>query len=728
MRTDAVVNFDWSLIGPDPSIGQAVFVTSWTGSILPPYNETYTFYTTTDDGVRLWVNGQLLVDHWADQIETVYQGSITLNAQQLYNIRMDYYQDTGNAEAILAWSSPSTPQEIVPQTQLYPFTNPPPSVVLTAPAGPATNFTAVASVTISAEADALYNPISLVSFYTNNTFIGSVTNLPYTITVPGLAAGNYALTAVAVDGSGLSSTSAPVSITVTNGSGLAYGLTSNAPVSAFLNMPVTANGPLPALLSGTGVFNNTTNRTPAAGLIPYAPNEPQWKDNAVSSWLMALPGNGGVITPGEQIQFQPTNYWTFPAGSVFVKNFDLVVNETNATVPPRRLETELLVRDNNGSVYGVTYKWRPDNSDADLLTGSLSENISITNAAGVRTQTWYYASPSDCQECHNTAVASSLSGVNVLGVNARQLNGNLTYAATGVTDNQLRTLNRLGLLNPAINEAAIGGFAQLSALTNVSAPLQERARSYLDANCEQCHQPGGQGITWDARYDTPLAQQNITNYPAAFSLGISDGACVVKAEDIWRSVLMLRINTLNQDIQMPDFRNLIDTNAVQVLTDWINSLPGTPALAPPAILPNGGSFFSKVNVALQSPNTNAAIYFTLDGSLPTTHSPLYAGAFNLFSNVTVSAFASETNYNNSVAVSALFLVQPLYFTSASYLTNGQFQLGFAGVTGSNYVLQATTNFSLWTPISTNTAVTSPFNLVDPGATNFPYRFYRVQQQ
>jgi hypothetical protein len=729
VQTNATINFNWGTVGPSPVVGKTNFTVRWTGLVQPQFNETYNFYTVADDGVRLYINGQLLINDWVDKTAaTTNSGSISLAAQQLYNIELDYYQKTNNASVVLSWSSPSTPQEIVPQTQLYPFTNPPPSVVLTAPAGPATNFTAVASVTISAEADALYNPISLVSFYTNNTFIGSVTNLPYTITVPGLAAGNYALTAVAVDGSGLSSTSAPVSITVTNGSGLAYGLTSNAPVSAFLNMPVTANGPLPALLSGTGVFNNTTNRTPAAGLIPYAPNEPQWKDNAVSSWLMALPGNGGVITPGEQIQFQPTNYWTFPAGSVFVKNFDLVVNETNATVPPRRLETELLVRDNNGSVYGVTYKWRPDNSDADLLTGSLSENISITNAAGVRTQTWYYASPSDCQECHNTAVASSLSGVNVLGVNARQLNGNLTYAATGVTDNQLRTLNRLGLLNPAINEAAIGGFAQLSALTNVSAPLQERARSYLDANCEQCHQPGGQGITWDARYDTPLAQQNITNYPAAFSLGISDGACVVKAEDIWRSVLMLRINTLNQDIQMPDFRNLIDTNAVQVLTDWINSLPGTPALAPPAILPNGGSFFSKVNVALQSPNTNAAIYFTLDGSLPTTHSPLYAGAFNLFSNVTVSAFASETNYNNSVAVSALFLVQPLYFTSASYLTNGQFQLGFAGVTGSNYVLQATTNFSLWTPISTNTAVTSPFNLVDPGATNFPYRFYRVQQQ
>jgi hypothetical protein len=483
---------------------------------------------------------------------------------------------------------------------------------------------------------------------------------------------------------------------------------------------------LPALLSGTGAFSNTTNRTPAAGLIPYAPNAPQWKDNAASSWFMAVPNNGGVITPGEQIQFQPTNAWTFPAGSVFVKNFDLVVNETNSTV--RRLETQFLVRDINGSVYGVTYKWRPDNSDADLLPDSLSEDILITNVTGVRTQTWLYPSPADCLDCHATAVANNPSGINVLGVNARQLNGSQTYPATGVTDNQLRTLNRLGLLNPAINEGSIGSYSKLSAMTNLSAALQERVRSYLDANCEQCHQPGGQGITWDARYDTPLAQQNITNYPAAFSLGISDGACVVKAKDIWRSVLLARVNTLDGDIQMPDFRTLIDTNAVQVITDWINSLPGTPALAPPAILPDGGSFFSRVNVTLQSPDTNATIYYSLDNSLPTTNSFRYSSAFNLFTNMTVSAFAAETNFDNSIAVSALFLVQPLYFTSVGFLTNQQFQLGFAGVTGSNYVLQATTNLTTWTPISTNNAATNLFNLFDPKATNFPHRFYRVLQQ
>ncbi len=411
-----------------------------------------------------------------------------------------------------------------------------------------------------------------------------------------------------------------------------------------------------------------------------------------------------------------------------VKNFPLAVNPTNATVPLRRLETQLLVRDNNGSAYGISYKWRADNSDADILNSGLSENIQVTNAAGVQTQTWYYTGPADCAECHNSSVVNNASGIMVLGVNARQLNGSLTYPASGVTDNQLRTLNRLGLFNPAINESAIGGYARLSAMTNVSAPLQERVRSYLDANCEECHQPGGQGPTWDARSDTPLAQQDITNYPALFPLNISDNACVVKSQDVWRSVLVSRINTLDQTIQMPDFRNLIDTNGVQVITDWINSLPGTPALAPPTITPDGGSFFSKVSVTLQSPATNATIYYTLNGSLPTTNSFPYAGAFSLATNVTVMASAFETNYDNSVALSVLFFIQPLQFTSENLLANGQIQLGFAGVLSSNYVLQASTNLSNWTPISTNNAVTNPFSLFDPAAANFRYRFYRVLQQ
>ncbi len=720
VQTNATINFNWGTNAPNAVVGSNNFTVRWTGCVQPQYNETYNFITTADDGVRLYLNGQLLINDWVDKTNATSQtNSITLVAQQFYNLELDYYEKTNNASVALSWSSPSTPLAIVPQTQLYPFTNPPPTVVLISPVSPATNYTATASVTVSAQADAPNNPVSFVSFYLNSTFLGSVSNAPYTVTATGLAAANYSLAAVAVDSTGLSSTSAPVNITVATGSGLPYGLTNRSVAPAFFNMPTTVNGSLPPLLSLTGVFSNTPSMTLTNSFIPYAPNTPLWSDAAAKTRYFAVPNNGGVITPDEQISFAPTNSWTFPAGTVFVKNFYLVVNETNASVPLRRLETRLLVRDVNSQVYGVTYKWRADNSDADLLPDSLSENILITNATGVRTQTWYYPSRADCLTCH-TPVANY-----VLGVNARQLNGNQTYPATGVTDNQLRTLNRIGLFNPAINETNIAQYNKMSALTNLAASLESRARSYFDANCSQCHQTGGTGPTFDARYDTPLANQNII-YGGLDPL--SDNQAMVVPRDIWRSEMYQRAGSLANGVKMPPLaKSLLDTNALAVMADWINSLSGTPALAPPTITPNGGSYIASINVAVQSPATNVFIYYTLDGSLPTTNSLLYTGSFTLLNTATVSASAYATGYINSVTMSALFLVEPLHFTSQGF-TNNLFQLGFFGTAGSNYVLQATTNFVNWTPIATNTAITNQFNLFDVKATNYSYRFYRVLRQ
>ena len=721
-RTDATINFNWGTTGPAPLVGATNFCVRWTGTCQPQYSELYTFATTADDGVRLYVNGQLIIDNWVDKAgATTVSNSVPLAAQEYYNVELDYYQRTNNASVALAWSSPSTPWAIIPQTQLYPQTNPPPAVVLTAPAGSATRFTAPASVTITASADDQYNPVSQVAFYAGNTYLGSVSNTPYTLTTTGLPAGGYSLTAVATDGSGLSATSAPVAIVVVAGTGQPYGLTSRAAVPAFLNMPTTSSGPLPSLLSGTGAFSDTPNRVPGNGLIAYVPNSPLWSDGALKSRYFAVPNQRGGITPGQQIGFCPTNSWSFPAGSVFVKNFDLVVNETNASVPPRRLETRLLVRDINGQVYGVTYKWRSDGSDADLLASRLTENILITNATGIRTQAWTYPSPADCLACH-TAQANY-----VLGLNTRQLNGSQTYLATGVTDNQLRTLNQLGLFNPAFDEAGITHFEKLSALTNLNVSLQERVRSYLDANCAECHLPGGSGITFDARYETPLASAKITNYAAAFNLGF-DNACIIKPGDIWRSMNYQRMNTTNGTYKMPPLaRNLIDTNAVQVLSDWINSLPGTPALPPPTLLPPGGSFVGQAGVVVLPASTNGVVYFTLDGSLPTTNSVLYTGPFTLLTSATVLASAYGTGYVNSVSAKGVFLIEPLRFTTQGFAKNG-FQLGFAGVPGSNYVLQASTNLATWTAISTNQAQTNYFNWLDPQATNYLQRYYRVLRQ
>jgi hypothetical protein len=120
VRTDAVVNFNWGTGSPDPSISSDHFTARWTGSVQAQFNETYTFYITTDDGSRLWVNGQLIIDAWQDQPPTEWNGSIALTAGQRYNLEMDYYENQGGAVAMLSWSSPSTTKAIVPTSQLYP--------------------------------------------------------------------------------------------------------------------------------------------------------------------------------------------------------------------------------------------------------------------------------------------------------------------------------------------------------------------------------------------------------------------------------------------------------------------------------------------------------------------------------------------------------------------------------------------------------------------------------
>lgn len=118
-RTDTTVNFDWGNGAPDPAVNPDNFAVRWTGKVQPLYSETYTFSTTTDDGVRLWVNGQPIIDNWTDHMATDDRGRITLEAGKQYDIRLEYYERWGQATSKLMWSSTSQPQEIIPQSQLY---------------------------------------------------------------------------------------------------------------------------------------------------------------------------------------------------------------------------------------------------------------------------------------------------------------------------------------------------------------------------------------------------------------------------------------------------------------------------------------------------------------------------------------------------------------------------------------------------------------------------------
>ena len=139
-RIDPTVDFNWGARAPDTALGHTGFSARWTGTVKPQFSELHTFHATTSDGVRLWVNNQLIIDNWVNQAATESSGSILLTANQAVDIRMEYYSVSGTSVANLAWSSASTPKQTIPRSRLYApavSTTPPPPLQLTAraPAG-----------------------------------------------------------------------------------------------------------------------------------------------------------------------------------------------------------------------------------------------------------------------------------------------------------------------------------------------------------------------------------------------------------------------------------------------------------------------------------------------------------------------------------------------------------------------------------------------------------------
>src|SRR5262249_24481564 len=121
-RLDATVDFNWGTSAPS---GTALshadnYSVKWVGFVKPQYSETYTFYTSTDDGVRLWVDNVLVVDKWREQTATEWSGTVKLQADKLYQVRLEYFNRTSTgASAHLSWSSASQAKQVVPSSRLF---------------------------------------------------------------------------------------------------------------------------------------------------------------------------------------------------------------------------------------------------------------------------------------------------------------------------------------------------------------------------------------------------------------------------------------------------------------------------------------------------------------------------------------------------------------------------------------------------------------------------------
>ena len=317
----------------------------------------------------------------------------------------------------------------------------------------------------------------------------------------------------------------------------------------------------PATLSDTGIFASLSTLQPSAGLVPYDVNVPLWSDGALKDRLLALPGT-------ERIGWSEDGAWTFPQGTVLVKTFRLPLVKGDASTAVK-VETRVLIQSASGWD-GYSYRWRADQSDADLLPGADTRALTITDPAapgGSFVQTWQFPSRSDCLRCHTSAAGR------VLGLTTRQMNRTFDYGAVGGSvDNQLRTFDHIDLFDVSLPSAAL--LPKHPVPTDGAAPLADRARAVLDANCSMCHRVGGTtGTNLDLRATIPLASMHAVGVaPSAGSLGVLD-AFLIASGDRTRSVLHLRMRALDLNRMPPLASTLVDDPSATLIGDWIDSGP-----------------------------------------------------------------------------------------------------------------------------------------------------------
>ncbi len=315
-----------------------------------------------------------------------------------------------------------------------------------------------------------------------------------------------------------------------------------------LERRVTEDFSPPERLSDTGVFSNLETLELAPGFEPYEVNVPFWSDNALKSRAFYIPTD-------QKISFQAYENWGLPSGSVWVKHFELELEE-ESPASAVRVETRLIVMTNTGS-YGITYKWNEDQNEAFLVNED-GENVPYqiqTSDGGFREQVWRIPSRAQCMDCH-TAV-----GGHALSFTTQQLNREVGG------QNQLSAMAAAGYFDVyVINPNAA---PKLYAPDDETVSLTDRAKSYLEANCANCHQPGGPGGgEWDARAKTMLALSKIIY--GDLERPDVQGTHVVAPNDPAASAILQRINRRGHEGQMPPMAtSIVDQQGVALIERWI---------------------------------------------------------------------------------------------------------------------------------------------------------------
>lgn len=300
---------------------------------------------------------------------------------------------------------------------------------------------------------------------------------------------------------------------------------------------------IPDDLVDTGCVNINDPTRPAAGLVPYAPNAPFWSDAARKDRWIALPN-------GTTIDIDGNDDFVFPNGTVLMKNFEL-----NGQL----IETRLFMRHPDGIWGGYTWEWNDQVTAATRVRGGKLRQV--------QGQQWIYPSEGECLQCHTAIAGRSL------GLEIAQQNGDFLYSSTGITANQLDTLDHIMMFTSPLPQP-VSALPAMPDPADAGALLGDRARAYLHTNCAQCHRPGGPTpSTMDLRYTTSLANTGACDViPQNGDLGIGASARLIAPGSSADSVIPNRMNRRDATGMPPLGSNEIDNGGVSLISTWIDGL------------------------------------------------------------------------------------------------------------------------------------------------------------
>ncbi|HEX4405473.1 MAG TPA: hypothetical protein VH560_11630 [Polyangia bacterium] len=324
-----------------------------------------------------------------------------------------------------------------------------------------------------------------------------------------------------------------------------------------------------ASLSLTGCMDPINPTKFNARAVPYEVNSPLWSDGADKARAFILP-------TGQKIHVDATTgQWTFPVGTVMIKSF---------IFDGKLVETRLFMSIDADTWIGYGYQWNTSQTDATVVP---IQGADVMFDTGKQTVHWYYPSRDDCMKCHNQVAG------NTLGPSNEQM----YRVATGDTTNQFDKFQALSLFDaapvaPTASQVLVTPYPGQLGSPPASATLDQKARSYLQANCAHCHQPNQMTSTggtimspfpnFDLRYTTALHDANICNVMT--NKGLVPGSTATKIfvpGDPTNSVMWVRMTEPPSDDdtsgRMPQIgTHVVDTMGVQLIKDWITSIPSCP--------------------------------------------------------------------------------------------------------------------------------------------------------